>query len=193
MTVKLTQGTTVRHIVGPTILLFSGNYFDFLDPEHSIFTIEDVAQGLSLACRFAGQCKQHYSVAQHSVHLSDLLPAQYRYAGLMHDAAEAFIGDVSRPLKDLLPEYRAIEERVEKAVFAHFGVVHPIPDIVKEFDIVMLETEQRQLMRNRDDWDYTRGRQCANIVIPNISNEQARELFLDRYRHLASPHSHGAR
>jgi hypothetical protein len=175
---------TVRRIVGPTILLASGNYFDFLAPDQSEFTIEDIAHGLSHICRFAGHCERFYSVAQHSVHVSELVPPEHAFAGLMHDAAEALVGDVAKPLKDLLPDYRALEKRIEAAVFERFGVPQPMPAAVKEIDVVMLATEQRQLMRNRDDWNYTRGREPAAITIPTMAPAEAKAWFLSRYEAL---------
>jgi len=177
---------TVRRIIGPTILLHSGNYFDFLSPETSQFTIEDIAHGLSNTCRFVGQCGEFYSVAQHSIQVSAHLPPEHAYAGLMHDAAEAFIGDVSKPLKDLLPEYRAIEKHVEAAVFTRFDVLQPMPPDVKRMDIAMLATEQRLLMANRDDWDYTRGHDALPIDIHPMSPKVAKAVFLARYRMLRS-------
>lgn len=175
---------TVRRIVGPTILLASGNYFDFLAPETCSLTIEDIAHGLSHICRFAGHSRHYYSVAQHSVLVADSLPREHAYAGLMHDAAEALIGDVAKPLKDLLPDYRAIEKRIEAAVFARFGVPFPLPPEVKQMDVVMLATEQRALMRNRDDWNYTRGMVPLDIEIPEMGPAQAKVLFLRRYAEL---------
>lgn len=177
---------TVRRIVGPTILLNSGSYFDFVDPAGCTFTIDDVAHGLSMTCRFAGQCRDFYSVAQHSVLLSEIVPEEDAYAGLMHDAAEAFVEDMSRPLKDLVAEYRVVEKRVEAAVFARFGVPCPLPASVKEADIVMLATEQRQLMRNRDDWNYTRGRATAPITITSWSPAEAEARFLDRHAEISA-------
>jgi hypothetical protein len=176
---------TVRRIIGPTILLASGAYFDFLDPEGSDFTLDDIANGLALTCRFAGQCPRFYSVAEHSVHVSKIVQPEHAFAGLMHDAAEAFIGDVSKPLKELLPEYKAIERRVEAAIFSRFGVPAPMPPEIKEADIVMLATEQQKLMRNRDDWDYTRGRKVADVEIGCWDPETARFLFLRRFKELA--------
>lgn len=176
---------TVRRIKGPTILLASGNYFDMLNPEGSAFTIGDVARGLSNVCRFAGQCERFYSVAEHSVYVSMIAPPEHAYAALMHDAAEAFIGDVTKPLKELLPEYRALEKRVEAAVFARFDVPTPMPPSVKEADVVMLATEQLQLMRNRDDWDWTRGREPAAISIAAFAPADAYRFFMWRFRELA--------
>ncbi|WP_264045620.1 metal-dependent phosphohydrolase [Methylobacterium flocculans] len=180
------QSPTVRRIVGPTILLASGNYFDFLAPEESTFTIEDIATGLSNVCRFAGQCSRFYSVAQHSVIVSHHVPPAFAFAGLMHDAAEAFIGDVTKPLKDILPDYRALEERVERAVLGRFGLPHKMPPEVKEIDVVMLATEQKQLMRNRDDWNYTRGRQALDIPIPPMGPREAKAMFLAQFADLTT-------
>lgn len=186
------QSPTVRRIVGPTILLASGNYFDFLEPEKSDFTIEDIATGLSNTCRFAGQCSRFYSVAQHSVIVSHYVPEALAFAGLMHDAAEAFIGDVTKPLKDILPDYRALEERVEAAVLGRFGLPQKMPTEVKEIDVVMLATEQGQLMRNRDDWNYTRGRKALNIAIPPMGPREAKAKFLARFAALtAAPAANG--
>lgn len=178
------KSETVRRIVGPTILLYGGTYFDLLDPEGSEFTIEDIARGLSHVCRFAGQCKRFYSVAQHSVYVSQIVPAEHALAGLMHDAPEAFIGDVTKPLKDLLPDYRAIEDRVELAVLARFGVSMPLHPSIKDADIIMLATEQRQLMHNRDDWNYTRGREPLDMTIEAMGPDEAFTFFMGRYRSL---------
>lgn len=184
MSDQLVCSPTVRRIVGPTILLRGGTYFDFLAPEQSEFTIEDVAHSLSNICRFAGHCGQFYSVAQHSVYVSQAVPREHALAGLMHDAVEFVVGDMPKPLKDLLPEYSAIEKRIEAVVLARFGIELPLPSCIKEADVVMLATEQSQLMRNRDDWDYTRGRQPLDMFIPYMAPDVARSFFLKRFREL---------
>ncbi|WP_262027603.1 YfbR-like 5'-deoxynucleotidase [Microvirga sp. Mcv34] len=175
---------TVRKIVGPTIILHSGAYFDLLDPENSAFTIEDIAHGLSNTCRFAGQCSHFYSVAQHSVYASQIVPEEHAFAALMHDAAEAFIGDVTKPLKDLLPEYREIEERVEAAIFKRFGIVAPLDPSVKEADLVLLATEQRQLLNNRDTWGTVEGRKALDRKLPYWDSDYAKARFLFRFEEL---------
>lgn len=177
---------TVRRIVGPTILLHSGTYFDFLDPESADFLIEDIAHGLSNICRFAGHSRFFYSVAQHSVYVSEIVPPEMAMIGLMHDAAEAFIGDMAKPLKDLCPDYRQIENRVERALFAKHGLRLPMPVEVKEADVTMLATEQLALMSNRDDWDYCRGRAPIDMDIPFMEALNARLFFMERYHELAS-------
>ncbi|RBP01076.1 hypothetical protein DFR50_15921 [Roseiarcus fermentans] len=169
----------VRTIVGPTILVRSGAYFDFLAPERSAFTLDDIAHGLSMVCRFAGQCAKFYSVAEHCVHVSRIVPAELALAGLMHDASEAFLGDVSRPLKTLLPQYKAIERRVEAAIFARFGLPFPIPDAVKAADMAMLIAEQHQAMQNHDAWSVEAA--PADVKLEFLPPAEAKARFLLRF------------
>jgi 5'-deoxynucleotidase YfbR-like HD superfamily hydrolase len=181
----MTTPETVRRIVGPTILLYSGRYFDFDDPEGSLFDIGDIARGLSHICRFGGQCPRFYSVAEHSVYVSMVVAAEHALAGLMHDAAEAFVGDMPKPLKVMCPDYVAIEKRIERAVLDRFGISMPLDPSIKEADIRMLATEQSQLMANRDDWDYTRGRPVVDgLTIVGLAPNDAFNLFIDRFETL---------
>jgi hypothetical protein len=172
---------TVRKVIGPTILLQSGEYFDFLDPDNSKVTIEDVAHGLSMICRYTGQCNEFYSVAEHSWHASYHVHPDFAFDALMHDAPESVVGDMSKPLKDICPEYRLIEDRIERSFARKFGFNVPLAPEVKEIDIVMLATEQKLIMKNRDDWDYTRGRIPLDIKLYCWPPKTAKEMFLRRY------------
>lgn len=176
---------TVRRIVGPTILCRSGAYFDFENPEASDFTIEDVAHGLAHICRFNGHCQRFYSVAEHSVHVSSLVPFQYSYSALMHDAPEAFVGDVPKPLKAMLPDYRRIEERVESAVLSRFNVSLPLHPCVKQADVAMLRAEQAQAMGNCDEWGGLEGIEPPMVLLGFWSPEEARARFIDQFERLA--------
>ena len=137
--------------MSPTILTASGRYFDLLAPERSQFDINEIAHALANLCRFTGHTSRFYSVAQHSVLTSYLVPEEHALAALLHDAAEAYLGDVASPLKHLLPEYAAIYARVESALLAHYGLPSELPPCVKRADLIMLATEKRDLMPWPDD------------------------------------------
>jgi 5'-deoxynucleotidase YfbR-like HD superfamily hydrolase len=125
-------------------------------------------------------------VAQHSVLVSTLVPQHYALEGLLHDAHEAFIGDVSTPLKMLLPDYHGVEKAVEKAVRERFGVPWALPWAVKHADLVALATERRDFMAwNPDDtWDCLTGIEPAEEPLVPWGPETARREFLARYSYL---------
>lgn len=169
----------------PDILTNSGSYFNFLTPESSDINIEDIATGLSNTCRFAGQCNQFYSVAEHSVLVSLFVPKEYAMQGLLHDAAEAYIGDVTSPLKRLLPEYKLIEKRVHQAIFKRFNLGLDMPQEVKHVDLIMLATEQKCLMPPHDDeWVTIKNITPYPILLEPLPPVDARNLFLDRFEEL---------
>jgi 5'-deoxynucleotidase YfbR-like HD superfamily hydrolase len=165
----------------PTILTFSGHYFDLMDPEHSEIRVTDIAHALSHICRFTGHTREAYSVAQHSIYVSHLVLPELALQALLHDAAEAYIGDVSSPLKALLPEYKLIEKRIEAAIFTRFGLPPQIDRLVKEADMVMLATERRDLMpQNRARWTCDEYQTTALPIVP-LPAAEAKAQFIARF------------
>ena len=115
---------------------------DLADPDSAEIDIVDIAHSLAHQCRFAGHTRKHYSVAEHSILVAQITPAPYKLHGLLHDAAEAYLQGITRPLKALLPEYRALEERWEQRIAGHFGLAYPLPDAVKQADMALLAKER---------------------------------------------------
>lgn len=167
------------------ILLHSGHYFDFLKPEQTPILIEDIAFSLSHINRFNGHTKFAYSVAQHSVLVSHLVPPEFALQGLLHDAVEAYIGDMSTPLKSLVPQFREVENRIEKVILGAFGLSHPLAPEVKRADLIMLATERRDLLKHQDrPWFYLDGVEAAPLTIDKMTAESAETMFLLRFHEL---------
>lgn len=111
-------------------------------------SILDIAHSLSNLCRFAGHTREFYSVAQHSVRVALALPPELRLAGLLHDATEAYVVDLPRPVKCLLPDYKRIEANVWEAISFKFGIARFEHPLIKEVDDRALRTEWEELMRH---------------------------------------------
>lgn len=172
--------------IGPTILLASGRYFNFERPESTPISVKDIAHALSHLCRFTGHCRGFYSVAQHAVLVSHLVPPEHAYHALHHDDVEAVMGDMSSPLKRLMPEYKALEHRVEASILAQFGLPATTPAEVKHADLVALRTEQRDLMHiDGGRWPSLDGiAPSAKHKLEPMEPEEARRLYLGRHQQL---------
>ena len=143
----------MNHAAAHTIETFGGSFLDVSDPDPDDITLGDVVHGLSRACRFAGQCLTFYSVAEHAVIVSERLerqgaPADVIFAGLHHDDAEAFLGDITRPLKHLIPHYGELEEQMLCAIARALNL--PLTSFtdprIKEADDWALAAEAYHLM-----------------------------------------------
>lgn len=183
---------------GDWIQTVSGKQFWPLDPRSEDIDIADIAHALSQICRWTGHCRKFYSVAQHCVLVSQraeilaqgtdkLTVLRAAQTGLLHDASEAYIADVARPVK-LLPEfevYRRIEKNLQGAIYTKFGLPTGEPEVVHRADNELLFTEARDLMgKDRPNWKGQVEPLAATIV--PMFPEEARELFLSRYLELFS-------
>lgn len=123
-----------------------GGQFWPIDPRPEEINPEDIAHALSLLCRFGGHCLRFYSVAEHSVLLARKASPENRLWALLHDASEAYLVDVPRPIKPFLAGYREAEEKIMKAVCSRFGIPEEMPDEIKDLDVRILTDERHQNM-----------------------------------------------
>lgn len=184
--------------IGDWIQTFTRRRFWPLDPRPADFSIEDIAHALSNLCRFTGHCRWFYSVAQHSVlvaqavEATDVVDRRLLLTALLHDAAEAYIGDINRPLKrqEDMTAYRAIEARIEAALAERFDLIHPMPDEVKFADNRLLVTEARDLLGGSvPGWRHTPAEfPPLSFVIEPWSPKRAKSKFLDMFEELNRGH-----
>ena len=172
----------------PTIQVANGAFFNFLRPDLFNFDILVIAHSLANLCRFTGHTVTFYSVAQHSVLVSHAVPQEHALAALLHDAHEAFVGDVSSPLKALIPQYKDLERQVETQLRMAYGVPVDMPPCVKQADLRALAAETRDLMVNTGpeatEWIGLRGIEPLPDRIYPWSPETAALAFLDRFTEL---------
>jgi 5'-deoxynucleotidase YfbR-like HD superfamily hydrolase len=130
------------------IFTHTERHFDFAAPLPEQIDILDVIYGLSRECRFASQVERFYSVAEHSLLCSEIVLQEFALEALLHDAAEAYCKDIPSPLKALLPDYKAIEQRVDVVIRKKFGLpesMSPKVKLVGELARVKLWTEYEHL------------------------------------------------
>jgi 5'-deoxynucleotidase YfbR-like HD superfamily hydrolase len=166
--------------VGNPYTTHCGIAFYPLDPRVEEIDTLDIAHALAMKCRFGGHCDKFYSVAQHSVLVSWIVPDEDRLWALLHDAAEAYVSDVPRPVKRMVPIFSEMEDKILKVVAEKYGLSWPMPASVKHADNVLLVTEKRDLMtRSKARWEVDSIAPLTEPIKP-WSPEQARQIFLDQ-------------
>ena len=172
---------------------FSGRSVHILNPRPEEICIQDIAHALANTCRFGGHTPVFYSVADHSLLVSELVPESLALWGLLHDASEAYLHDLTRPLKRVLDSagsqdvtrYAELERRMMAAVCSRFGLPAEMPLLVKAADNTVLATEFRDLfgepVSNCILWA---GAEPMQRLVAPLSPEAARDIFLLRFEEL---------
>lgn len=180
------------------LLTYTGKRFTPGKPQFWDFSIRDIAHALSNMPRFAGHTKKLYSVAQHSVIVSQImrdggLCVEAQLEGLLHDATEAYLMDLPMPIKQLeeLKPYKVIEATIDEAIMASFGIRFRRPLQVKHADIVALATEARDFMGNPTDWPSIKDVLPLPEKLFPMTPDEAKIAFLERYLELREQEAAG--
>lgn len=173
--------------VDPWIETFTGRKFHILDPSPAEVCLADIAHALSLLCRYTGHVHTFYSVAEHSVRVSQACDPVDALAGLLHDSSEAYLADMNSPLKHSaeMSRYRTTEKRVQRAVMDHFNLPLAEPPSVKLADRRLLVTEKRDLMsKDGPEWEYFKEFAPLPEKIVPWAWQYAQMRFLQRFNEL---------
>jgi len=157
------------------IRTFTGIYMNVFEPTLEMICIEDIAHALSNQCRFGGHLPKFYSVAQHSIVMSDKMHQSHKLAALLHDASEAYLLDIPRPIKQGLSNYKQIEDKLMNLIAEKFSFKYPLHEKVKEVDEYMLQWEWSSLMLGKQ-------------IFPKIecwSFDDCKLKFLETYNELS--------
>ena len=167
-----------------TMQTYTGKLLDLAHFREDDVRLPDISHALAIINRFTGHSRCPYSVAQHSVMVSKIIEPKHARWGLLHDASEAYLGDVATPLKNMLPEYRALEEHIQRTIARRFGLVWPMPVEVKRADVRALMAEKRDLLTVDHDWGID-VEPMAGPILPYCW-QQAKQLFEERYKEIAT-------
>ena len=174
------------------ITTYTGKQIDPANPIVSNICIEDIAHALSNTCRFNGHCREFYSVAQHSVLVCGIAPNNVALMALLHDATEAYIADITSPLKPHLSNYAELEQAWWDAIALRFELTDAfnqpliIDKQVKEADLIALATEKRDLLNHQHHWSMLDGISPSRRKIIPLEPEKAKNQFLWAYRVITS-------
>lgn len=164
--------------------MHDGKKFDFTDLKSEDFRIEDIAHALSNICRFGGHSPQFYSVAQHCT-IACRLSYQLDYdediqrTALMHDASEAYLGDVVRHIKQRIPFYGNMENSMMRAIAKRFNFMWPLPGMIKTIDADLLETEMVTMWGDKDmSWRPNYGIPMKVDISP-VPPYAAKHMFME--------------
>ena len=148
-----------------TMQTYTGALVDLQSFSQADVRLPDIAHALSLINRYTGHTLYPYTVAQHSVIVSKLCSPENALWGLMHDASEAYLGDVASPLKHMLPQYRTLEQHVQREIAKRVGLTWPMPDEVHDADTRVLLAEKAWLMSVEHDW----GIEARPVTVPKVA------------------------
>jgi 5'-deoxynucleotidase YfbR-like HD superfamily hydrolase len=176
---------------GPYLQTVSGRWVNPFDPDPDQLDPGDIARALANQCRFGGHSRAFYSVAQHSVIVSQLVEqgggdAEAVFAALMHDATEAYLGDMPHPIKHRSPlgaAFKAAEEHLERALRDRFGIQADVPEI-KRADRALLATERRAFSAETWHWPELDGVEPLDIELSAWPPDEAARAFAERYAEL---------
>jgi hypothetical protein len=172
----------------PWIETVSGKKFHFLNPTPDEIDIKDIAYALANQCRFNGHVP-YFSVAEHSVAVAARLVPKLQLAGLLHDAAEAYLSDIPSPIKQWLPDYKAMEAVVQNAVWTKFGITLTDEDAksIKEADKDATSTEAYYLLRSKGrDWNSVLFTPNKKYRPRSLPPSEAVQMFLHWYHELTN-------
>lgn len=161
---------------------FSGEMFNPLTATKDDIEIVDIAHALGMVCRYAGHVRRFYSVAEHCVLMSHTVDPEHALWALLHDAAEAYVGDMVRPLKHQMPAYQAAEDRLISVITTKYNLPVEMPAQVKEHDTRIVVDERDQLMApSREPWGMLEGFAPLGVTIQGWDPYTAGEKYLDRF------------
>ena len=169
------------------IQTYTGRQVNVFSPKYEDINIIDIAHSLSNQCRFTGHVKKFYSVAEHSYHISTLVSKEFALHGLLHDASEAYLTDIPRPIKPYLNNYVSIENDLLDIIFDKFGISGKTPKEVKELDRRLCLTEGYYLMPDISDWLSLKDYQpITHMNLKCWTPGEAKQQFLYRYLELTN-------
>lgn len=179
--------STMTTIEPGYIETYSGKIISIFDPQPEDIDLEDIAHALAHQCRFNGHVSRIYTIAEHSLLVANLCPRDQRREGLMHDASEAYVGDLITPLKRELPGFQGIEDRFHALIAEKYNLEFPHSHAVRLADLQALWLERRQLRTGSLDsiWPVFESGGFTppyDLRIPEFAPAEAKLRFLSQAR-----------